>query len=102
LIKKQTDYEDQILQLIDMGAEDVEEDEELIEVYTLPDSLTQVKEKAIKAGFSIKEAVLSFKPKTIILIEDEDKKKKLLAFLEGLEDLDDVQKVYCNADFKTS
>ncbi len=101
LVKKTQNVEDQLLQLIDMGADDVEEDEDLIEVYTPPDNLAAVKEQIDKNGLEIKEAMLAFKPKTMVLI-DEGKKDKVLSFLEDLEDLEDVQKVYINADFVTS
>jgi len=99
LIEKGKDSEEQLLKLIDLGVEDVEEDEFLIEVYTKPDQLEEFKKKIEELGFTIKEARLDLKPKVLVPIEDEAKKEKIIKFLEGLEDLDDTQKVYCNVDF---
>jgi len=99
LVEKSGNSEEQILKLIDLGIEDVEEEEDFIEVYTKPEQLEEIKEKITKAGFVIKEASLVFKPLSLITIEEQTKKDKLLHFLETVEDLDEVQKVYCNADF---
>lgn len=99
LVQKEKDSQEQILKLIDLGIEDVEEDEFLIEVYTKAEQWEKFKKKIEKAGFTIKEASLALRPKILIPIENREKKEKILKFLEGLEDLDDVQKVYCNADF---
>jgi len=99
LVKKKEDTEQQILTLIDLGIEDVEEDEFLIEVYTKAEQLQEFKKKIEQEGFTIKEASLALKPKTFIAIENKEKMEKILKFLEGLENLDDTQKVYCNADF---
>lgn len=99
LIKKGKDLQEQILKLIDLGVEDIEEDEFLIEVYTKAEELEKFKKEIGKMGFIIKEASLALKPKNLISIKDKEKKKKILKFLEGLEDLEDTQKVYCNAEF---
>lgn len=99
LIEKKRDVQEQILQLIDLGIEDIGEDETLIEVYTKAEQLEELKEKIEKAGFVIKEAGLALKPVNLIALEEPEKKQKVLKFLEELDDLEDVQKVYCNADF---
>lgn len=99
LVEKSGNSEEQILKLIDLGIEDVEEEEGFIEVYTKLEQLEEIKEKITKVGFVIKEASLAFKPLSFITIEEQTKKDKLLHFLETVEDLDEVQKVYCNADF---
>jgi len=101
LVEKKKDAQEQILKLIDLGIEDIEEDELLIEVYTKAEELEKFKNEMEKLGFIIKEASLVLKAKTFIPIENKEKKEKILKFLEGLEDLEDTQKVYCNADFIT-
>ena len=99
LIEKGRDTQKQILKLIDLGIEDVEEDEFLIEVYTKAEELEKFKREIEKMGFIIKEASLALKAKTLIPIENKEKKEKILKFLEGLENLEDTQRVYCNTDF---
>ncbi|MFC1711253.1 YebC/PmpR family DNA-binding transcriptional regulator [Patescibacteria group bacterium] len=99
LVEKSNDLEEQMLSLIDLGAEDVEDGESSIEVYTNPSELDVVKNKITKAGFKLLQADIIYKPNTLISIQDPDKQNKLTSFLEKLEDLDDVQNVYCNLDF---
>jgi YebC/PmpR family DNA-binding regulatory protein len=99
LVKKAAEAEKQMLQLIDLGIEDVEEEKELIEIYTRPEELEAVKKKIAELGFDIQEASLTLKPTTPLSLEDEEKKNKVLSFLKQLDDFDDVQKIYCNADF---
>jgi len=102
LIQKNDESEKQILRLIDLGVDDVVEEENFIEVYTRADQLGEIKEKIKKTGFVIKEASLSLKPTTLIPLEKKEKKEKVIAFLAEIESHDDVQKVYCNADFISS
>ncbi|HUV47316.1 MAG TPA: YebC/PmpR family DNA-binding transcriptional regulator, partial [Candidatus Bathyarchaeia archaeon] len=99
LIEKTVGSEEQILKLIDLGIEDVEESSNLIEVYTQPENLQLTKTKIRKAGFVIKEASLSLKPTVLIPITKEEIRKKILSFLDELDEFDEVQKIYCNADF---
>jgi YebC/PmpR family DNA-binding regulatory protein len=99
LDKTSENSQEEILKLIDLGVDDVEEDGSLIEVYSKPEELEKLKNKIIAAGFIIKEASLTFKPLTLIDISNPDKKKKILSFLESLDDFDDVQKIYCNVNF---
>ena len=96
LIEKKDDVDSQTLELIDLGAEDIEIADDGLEVFTLPDQLKEVKEKVEKAGFKILKMELTKLPKNYIEITDEDKLNKIQNFLESFEDHDDVQKVYTN------
>jgi YebC/PmpR family DNA-binding regulatory protein len=102
MVDKHQDTENQILKLMDLGIDDIEEEDSVIVVYTDPQSLEAVKDKIKNLGFGIKGSSLNLKPKTTIKLEDKTKQKKLLDFLSNLEDLEDVQKVYCNVDFNLS
>lgn len=89
---------------IEAGAEDVEppegEDEPwtvLTTVQVFPAVKDRLEAAGKKAGFSIAEAALTMIPTLrVTLLGDEA--KKLAAMVEALEDNDDVQKVYTNAD----
>lgn len=96
--KKHPHGEDDQLQLIDLGVDDIEEDHNLINIYTKSDQLEELKGKIMAAGFTIKEANLIYKPLSFITIDDTMRREKILHFLENLEDFDDVQRVYCNVD----
>lgn len=94
--------DDEMLELIDLGAEDVEDfKEDGLEhylVYVQPENLNAVKEKINQAGFNIDSAELVLKPNIVTEIIDQEIAKKIVDFAEKLEDLDDVQKVYANFD----
>ena len=82
LVEKGKDLQEQILKLIDLGIEDIEEDEFLIEVYTKTEELEKFKKEIKKMGFVIKEASLALRAKNLMPIKDKEKKEKILKFLE--------------------
>lgn len=98
VVEKENDVEAQMLKLIDTGAEDVEETQDGIETYVLPDETSNVAKKLRDIGQKIKEVELIEKPKSYQRIEDASKAQKALNFLDSLEDHDDVQKVFANLD----
>ncbi|MFP3880281.1 MAG: YebC/PmpR family DNA-binding transcriptional regulator [Dehalococcoidia bacterium] len=89
--------EDMALRAIDAGAEDVKTEQGYVEVYTQPEDLEEVR-KAIEEKEHVVSAELSLTPKTTVLV-DEDKAVQALNFLDQLEELDDVQRVFSNIDF---
>lgn len=97
-VEKTKDVDSQILQLIDLGAQEVEEATDAIEVFTAPEQLKEIKDKIEKAGFKIKEGELVMQPLSSLVIDDPQKAEKVLKFMEALENYDDVQKVYANFD----
>jgi len=99
LVEKKDQAEEQILQLIDLGVDDVEEEENLVEVYSQPDQVEEIRDKIKEAGFKIKEVSLAFKAKTTIPLQKDKEKKEVIQLLQALEGLDDVQRVFCNANF---
>ena len=94
--------EDEILEIIDGGAEDVEELEEdgklKYLVYTDPTSYSQVLDYLKGQNFDIEFSEIIMKPTMLTEITDKDKAEKVLAFAERLENHDDVQKVHANFD----
>jgi YebC/PmpR family DNA-binding regulatory protein len=95
------DAEELALQAIDAGAEDVRVEDSFIEVYTAPTDLDRVKRALIEAGIKVTSAELSMLPKNTMPL-DEKVAQQALRLLDQLEELDDVQKVYSNADFPES
>lgn len=90
---------DEFLDLaIEVGAEDVADAGEMVEVYTKPNSLEAVKKILVQKGLMPESAEISKKPSTPILISDATVAKKILDLMEKLEALDDVQKVHSNFD----
>ncbi len=98
LIKKNADPDNQMLTLIDAGAEDIEDTEDGFEVYVAPDKLGQIHKKLVEKGFGVVETELQMKPNNFHTVGSPAEAVKSLKFLEGLESLDDVQKVFSNLD----
>ncbi len=82
----------------DAGAQDVEETEEEIIIYTAPETLSQVRDAFQQAGITILSAELIRRPIVYTPITDPAIIEKIDSFIEKLESLDDVQKVYTNYD----
>jgi YebC/PmpR family DNA-binding regulatory protein len=83
---------------IEVGAEDVVEAGDMVEVYTKPNVLETVKKALIDKGLNPQSVEISKKPSTIVSISDAVTAKKILDLMEKLEGLDDVAKVYSNFD----
>lgn len=98
VVKKDKDVESQILALIELGIEDVDEAEDGVELYTKPDELKKIRDKVESSNFTIQSAELTQKPKVTKMVDDEADAKKVLRFLDSLENNDDVQQVHVNVD----
>jgi len=92
------DQDEVILFAIDNGAEDVDLNEDNIEVRTPVEMLESVRKSLEDFGVIIIKSELSKIPKTILNVETKVA-VQILKLLDKFEDLDDVQKVYTNADF---
>ena len=92
--------EDAIMEAaLEAGAEDVETAEDgSIEVTTTPELFTSVKEAMFEAGFETDLAEVTMHPATSVELALSDA-EKVMRLIDMLEDLDDVQNVYTNADF---
>ncbi|WP_444940016.1 YebC/PmpR family DNA-binding transcriptional regulator [Microbulbifer sp. ZKSA004] len=83
---------------LEAGAEDIESnDDGSVEVTTEFQDYLTVKDALVAAGFTPDSAEIAMIPSTTIPL-DKDGAEKVLALIEMLEDLDDVQNVYTNAD----
>lgn len=98
LVKKSSDVDSQMLSLIDAGAEDIEETEDGLEIYTAPEKLSDLQKRITQLGYEASSVELQMKPKNLQTITDKDQATKALKFLQDLEDLEDVQKVFSNLD----
>lgn len=90
--------DDIFLLAADAGAEDIEEVDSEVFVYTQPGALNKVREALSSAGLTVKEVELMWKPLTTIAVDGEEAQQKVINLLDKLEELDDVQKVYSNFD----
>ena len=94
--------EEEMLELIDLGVEDVEDFvEENIQkylVYTESPELNTMGNKITQVGFEVEESGIVYKPNVLVDIHDPETAKKVMDFTEKLESMDDIQKVYANFD----
>ncbi len=87
---------------LEAGANDVISDDEFHEIETLPDDLAIVTE-ALEIKFGTPSASrLDFKPTVKVDITDIETAKKFLEFIDALEEDEDVQHVYHNAEISQS
>jgi YebC/PmpR family DNA-binding regulatory protein len=91
--------EDRVMELaLEAGAEDVVTDEEgAIEVLTSPADFEAVRNALEAAGFKPEVAEVTMRPENTIALEGDDA-TRMQKLLDMIEDLDDVQDVYHNAD----
>jgi YebC/PmpR family DNA-binding regulatory protein len=84
---------------LEAGAEDILSNEDgSLEVYTAAEALAEVKAAMTAAGVPPENAELTMKASIYVDLEFEDA-ETVVKLVERLEDLDDVQQVYTNADF---
>ena len=95
------DAEELALQAIEAGAEDVNVENDYVEVYTKPEELEVVRRALEQKNLPIALSELSMLPKTTIELE-EKAALQTLKLLDKLEEMDDVQHVFSNADFSNS
>jgi len=86
------------LAAIDAGAEDIKPEGNLIEIYSAPNQLHEINENLKKLNIAVEKAELLFVPKDTIKIENADDAKKILEFMDALEEDQDVTNVSSNFD----
>jgi len=90
------------LEAIDMGADDVDPagaDDETLVIYADPSDLEKVRQALEVKKYKVVKAESTLLAKTKIELSDEKTAHQVMRLVEKLEDLDDVQNVYTNADF---
>ncbi len=92
--------EDSIMEAaLEAGADDVVTNEDgSIEVVTVWEELVSVKEAMVANGLEPEHAAVTMQAATTVDLELDDA-QKVMRLVDALEDLDDVQNVYSNADF---
>lgn len=100
LVLEKTDSadEDEIMMLaIDAGADDVITEDDVFEIYTSPADLYKVKQNMENSGIKFLSCEVEMIPQNMVS-PDEQTAAKINKLIESLEDLDDVQRVFHNAE----
>ena len=84
---------------IDSGATDIQKEDEYIIIYTQPEALQKVQELLEKENVVIEYAEIERIAKEKIIIKEQKTKKILEKIFEALDNCEDVNTFYTNADF---
>ncbi|MDK8253400.1 YebC/PmpR family DNA-binding transcriptional regulator [Dialister micraerophilus] len=100
IVDKEVADEDTLMLLaLDSGAEDVQAHEEVYEIITEPDAFIAVSEALEKEGIEVESSEVSMIPDNTVSLDGE-KAESMQKMIEALEEIDDVQEVYHNADMQ--
>ena len=98
-LPKQKKSEEEILEIIlDAGADDLQTEDDYFEIQTSVETFEQVRKMLVENNLNIENASLQWIAKNLVKVSGEDA-EKVIKLIESLEDSDDVQNVYSNADF---
>ena len=102
VVDKEAKSEDELFEIaIEAGADDVQTEGEVFEIYTAPDAFDTVSEAVKAAKIEPQAAEVSMIPQNYIKLEGDDA-RKMLKLYDAIEDHDDVQNVYANFDIDES
>lgn len=92
--------EDRLMELaLEVGADDViQNDDGSIDVMTTPESFLMIKQGLLQAKLQPVQAEVTMVAANNVNINDKETAEKVMGLIDALEDLDDVQSVYSNAD----
>ncbi|MCZ2390732.1 MAG: YebC/PmpR family DNA-binding transcriptional regulator [Acidobacteria bacterium] len=102
VVDKAAKSEDELFEIaIEAGADDLQDEGDVFEIYTAPDAFDGVLDAIKAAGIEPQAAEISQIPQNYIKLEGGDA-KTMLKLYDALDDNDDVQKVYANFDIDES
>jgi YebC/PmpR family DNA-binding regulatory protein len=90
--------DDLMIQALEAGATDVQEDDGSSMIYTEPTDLAKVRDQLKDAGLTITEAELTFVPNTTVEVTDAATAGKIMRLMDALDDCDDVTNTHVNFD----
>ena len=98
MIRVKGSGDDVLLQALDAGAEDVQEEGDESVIYTDPKELAKVREALSAAGLEVIEAELTYVPNTTVAVTDAATAGKIMRLMDALEASDDVTTTHVNFD----
>lgn len=97
-VDKNAVEEDKLMEIaLDAGAEDVRDGGSDFEVITLPEDFETVKKALDGAGIKYQDSEVTMLPQNTVSLQGKEA-EQMMRLMETLEDCDDVQKSYTNAD----
>ena len=92
------DEDEMMMMALEAGAEDVKVLDDVFEIYTTPNDFSAVRDNLEAAGCTCLSAERAMVPTTTTALPDEESVQKVTKLLDWLEDYDDVQDVYHDAE----
>ncbi len=90
--------EDELMMVaLEAGADDVKSEDGYFIIITPPDALNDVQSGVEEGGFTVESSEVAMVPQTYINVEG-SQAKQVLRLMDALDDHDDVQKIWTNAD----
>ena len=96
-VKGENSEDDVLMAVLDAGAEEIEDDGETFTIYCASSDVVAVRTALQEAGIDYNSAESRFVPSTNVPL-DRAGAEKLLKLTDALDDVDDIQEVYTNAD----
>ena len=91
------DEDEVMMAALDAGAEDFSAGEDTFEITTLPADFARISEVLADQGYHLLSAQVGRLPQNTVEISDDETCQRVIAFLDRLEENDDIQEVYHNA-----
>ena len=93
-----SDEDEMMMMALDAGAEDMKALDDAFEIYTSPADFHNVREALEQQGLSFISAEVQMIPQNLVSVTDPDTVTKIRKMLDLLDESDDVQNVFHNAD----
>lgn len=98
-VEKNGKSSDEIMEIaIEAGVEDIEDMGDVIELFTQHNDVHKIKELLTQKNLKVTGFELIYRPIITITVSEKNKAEHLLKLLSGIEEIDDVQKVFSNFD----
>lgn len=88
--------DDVLMQALEAGAEDVQDEDGESLIYTAPTDLAKVRVALSEAGLNVVEAELTYVPNNTVVVSDVATSGKIMRLMEALDDCDDVTNTHVN------
>ncbi|HTH72377.1 MAG TPA: YebC/PmpR family DNA-binding transcriptional regulator [Candidatus Pristimantibacillus sp.] len=98
MIRAKGSGDELLMQALDAGAEDLQEEGDESVIYTEPTELAKVRDALREAGVAILEAELTYVPNTTVPVADKETAGKILRLMDALEDVEEVTATHVNFD----
>ena len=94
--REDLDEDTVMMDALDAGADDMQADDDVFEIYTDPEAFNGVVEAMEAKGYVFVSAEIDMVPQNYVKLENEDDIKNMEKLIDYLEENDDVQNVYHN------